>query len=186
MDYTDVAPSAECVDGPEKDMLSYALDRARAQFAWKTGGLTAEQLRRTHPPSTLTIAGLVKHMAFVEERYSRISLRGVAPGPPWIDVDWDADLEWDWHSAVDDEPEYLYALWYDSVARAKAEWAGVDPDTPTHRSDGDGPPFTARRVQIDLLEEYLRHTGHVDLLREAVDGLVGNDPPHRGAAAGGS
>lgn len=179
MDHTDVVPATECVDGPEKDVLTFARDRVRAQFAWKTGGLTAEQLRRTHPPSTLTIAGLVKHLAFVEERYSRIHLLGRAPGPPWDGVDWDADLEWDWHSAVHDDPDELYALWFDCVARAKEIWAGVEPDAPTSLTDPDGRVVTARRVQIDLLEEYLRHTGHADLLREAVDGLVGNDPPPR-------
>ncbi|HZG92483.1 MAG TPA: DUF664 domain-containing protein [Pseudonocardia sp.] len=184
MDYTRVAPSSECVDGPEKDMLVFALDRVRAQFAWKTGGLTAEQLRRTHPPSTLTIAGLVKHMAFVEERYSRISLQGLAPGAPWIDIDWDQDPEWDWHSAAGDEPEDLYALWYGSVARAKAVWAGVDPAAPADLTTDDGMRVSARRIQFDLLEEYLRHTGHADLLREAVDGLVGNDPPHEEGPTG--
>lgn len=173
MDYPDVAPAAECVDGPERDMLAFALDRARAQFEWKTGGLTAEQLRRTHPPSALTIGGLIKHMAFLEERYSRTNLLGEAPGPPWNGVDWNADREWDWHSAVDDEPEYLYALWYDGVFRAKQVWADVDPDTPAKQLEG----ATARRIQIDLLEEYLRHTGHADLLRESIDGLVGDDPP---------
>jgi hypothetical protein len=179
MDYTDVAPAAECLAGPEKDMLAFALDRARAQFAWKTGGLSAEQLRRRHPPSQMTIAGLIKHLAFVEERYSRVHLQGLAPGPTWNDVDWDADREWDWHSAVDDEPDHLYALWYDCVARARAVWAGIDPDVPSDLRDDGGQVATARRIQIDLLEEYLRHTGHADLLREAIDGLVGNDPPHR-------
>ncbi|MGI5128491.1 DinB family protein [Pseudonocardia sp. CA-107938] len=178
MDYTDVAPAAECVDGPEKDMLAFALDRVRAQFAWKTGGLTAEQLRRTHPPSTLTIAGLIKHMAFVEERYTRIHLQGRAPGRPWSEVDWNADLEWDWHSAVHDEPDELYALWYSSVARARAIWAETDLDAPSTLM-AEGTPASARRLQIDVLEEYLRHTGHADLLREAIDGLVGNDPPRR-------
>jgi hypothetical protein len=177
MDYRDVAPAAECVGGPEKDMLAYALDRARAQFAWKTGGLSAEQLRRTHPPSTLTIAGLIKHLTQVEDRYSRTQLRGLPLGAPWDDADWDADPEWDWHSAIDDEPEYLYSLWYDAVARAKAVWAEVDPDTPSVQTWDEG-VVSARRIQIDLLEEYLRHTGQLDLLREAIDGLVGNDPPH--------
>jgi len=167
-------------------MLTFALDRARAQFAWKTGELTAKQLRATHPPSTLTIAGLIKHLAFVEERYSRIFLQGLAPGLPWSEVDWNADIEWDWHSAVDDEPEQLYALWYDSVARAKLIWAEVDLDSPSQQSY-DGETASARRIQIDLLEEYLRHTGHADILREAIDGLIGNDPPHRkGQPAGGA
>jgi hypothetical protein len=177
VDYTDDAPTIECYDGPEAAMISFALDRVRAQFAWKTGGLTAVQLRSTHSPSTLTIAGLIKHMAFVEERYSRIHLQGLAPGPPWDAVDWSVDREWDWHSAVDDEPDELYALWYDAVARAKAVWAGVDPAAATALTTDDGEPVAARRVLIDLLEEYLRHTGHADLLREAVDGLVGTDPP---------
>jgi len=74
VDYSDVAPATECYGGPEAAMISFALDRVRAQFAWKTGGLSAAQMRRTHPPSTLTIAGLIKHLAFVEERYSRIHL----------------------------------------------------------------------------------------------------------------
>jgi hypothetical protein len=58
-------------------------------------------------------------------------------------------------------------------------WAGVAPEQPSELRDDDGRVATARRIQIDLLEEYLRHTGHADLLREAVDGLVGNDPPRR-------
>ena len=181
MDYSDVAPATECYGGPEAAMISFALDRVRAQFAWKTGGLSAAQMRSTHPPSTLTIAGLVKHLAFVEERYSRIYLQGLAPGAPWDAVDWSADREWDWHSAVDDEPDELYALWYDAVARAKAVWAGVDPAAPAALTTDDGAPVAARRILIDLLEEYLRHTGHADLLREAIDGLVGNDPPQAGA-----
>ena len=107
----------------------------------------------------------------------------MAPGAPWDAVDWSADREWDWHSAVDDEPDELYALWYDAVARAKAVWAGVDPAAPAALTTDDGAPVAARRILIDLLEEYLRHTGHADLLREAIDGLVGNDPPQAGANA---
>jgi hypothetical protein len=107
----------------------------------------------------------------------------LAPGPPWDAVDWSADREWDWHSAVDDEPDELYVLWYDAVARAKAVSAGVDPAAPAALTTDDGEPVAARRILIDLLEEYLRHTGHADLLREAVDGLVGNDPPRAGEDA---
>jgi hypothetical protein len=106
-----------------------------------------------------------------------VHLQGLAPGAPWNEVDREADLEWDWHSAVEDEPDQLYALWYDCVARARAVWAEVDPDSPAALTGDDEQLVTARRIQVDLLEEYLRHTGHADLLREAIDGLVGNDPP---------
>ena len=79
-----------------------------------------------------------------------------------------------------DDPDELYAMWYAAANRARASWAqlaangGLDTVIP----DMDDPDWsqTRRRILIDLLEEYLKHTGHADLLREAVDGLTGNDP----------
>jgi hypothetical protein len=89
----------------EVEMLLFALERSRAQFAWKCGGLDAAGLRKAHPPSAMTLGSLLKHLALVEE----------SPN--------------------------------------------------------------LRRVLVDLHDEYARHVGHADLLREAVDGLVGEDPP---------
>lgn len=171
-------------DGDEARLLLWALDRVRWQFAWKTGGLDTAALRRTHPPSTLTLAGLVKHLAAIEDRVAAVDLEGRAPGPPW-DVDWAAyDWEWDWRTAGDDEAEELYALWRGAVERNRTAWAaaleregGLSQPSLSGRTDDAGQSPTLRRVLVDQLEEYLRHTGHADLLREAVDGLVGNDPP---------
>lgn len=78
---------AECLRGSEAEMLQFALDRVRRQFAWKTGGLDGEQLRRLHPPSTMTLAGLIKHMAFVEHGFTA-KAADQPLGPPWDVRDW--------------------------------------------------------------------------------------------------
>lgn len=175
MDYLDL-PLADCVDGTDAEMLCFALDRVHRQFAWKTGGLTAEQLRRRHPPSTMTLAGLIKHMASVEASWTATS-QGQTLGSPWDTADRDAYEEWDWESAVTDEPEDLYALWYDTATRSRAAWAEMSQDGGLDVIVQTQIPRSRRRLLTDLLEEYLKHTGHADMLREAVDGLRGNDPP---------
>jgi hypothetical protein len=96
-------------------------------------------------------------------------------------VDWDADPEWDWHSAAEDTPEQLMTLWKDAVARSRSAVTealadgGLDQLARWTWPDGQTPSL--RRIMIDLIEEYARHAGHADLIRESVDGLVGEDPP---------
>jgi hypothetical protein len=165
----------------ETEMLLFALDRSRAQFAWKCGGLDAAGLRRTHPPSTMTLAGLLKHMALVEELYT-IDFTGEAPGPPLDTPEAAEDPGWVWRSAADDPPEELYALWRRAVEHSRSAMAkaladgGLDQPAKYTTSDtGESPNL--RRIVVDLHDEYARHVGHADLLREAVDGLVGEDPP---------
>jgi hypothetical protein len=162
----------------EAEMLLFALDRSRAQFAWKCGGLDAAALHRAHPPSTLTLAGLLKHLALVEERYT-IDFTGEAPGPPLDAPEARTDPDWVWRSARDDDLEDLYALWRTTVERSRAAMAlAGDLDQParfTANAAGEAPNL--RRIVVDLHDEYARHVGHADLLREAIDGLVGEDPP---------
>ncbi|WP_327001666.1 DinB family protein [Dactylosporangium sp. NBC_01737] len=165
----------------ETEMLLFALERSRAQFAWKTGGLDAAGLRRPQPPSTLTLAGLLKHMALVEELYT-IDYTGEAPGPPLDAPEARTDFDWQWRSAADDTPEYLYGLWQGAVEHSRAAMAaaladgGLDQPA-KYRRDDNGVAPNLRRLLVDLHDEYARHVGHADLLREAVDGLVGEDPP---------
>jgi Protein of unknown function (DUF664) len=178
LDYTGL-PFTECLRGTDAEMLFFALDRARVQFAWKTGRLDADQLRRRHPPSTMTLAGLIKHMAFVEHGFTA-GAHGRPLGPPWDTRDWEANDDWVWSSAVIDEPTALYALWYGAVERSTAAWKSMLADGGLDVVvEGDDQDWikNRRRYLIDLLEEYLKHTGHADMLREAVDGLRGNDPP---------
>lgn len=169
----------------EAEMLIFALERSRAQFAWKCGGLDAAGLGRPLPPSTMTLGGLLKHLTVVEDKYTAFHLPGPLVAPPWFkDNGFDTDPEWDWHSAADDTPEQLYDLWTGAVERSRAAWAaaiadgGLDQPT-KDTSHPDWRP-NLRRMLVDLHDEYARHVGHADLLREAVDGLVGEDPPqHR-------
>lgn len=177
MEWRDL-PMSSCPRGDEVETLQFALDRVRRQFAWKTGGLTAEQLRQTHPPSTLTLAGLIKHMAFVEDGFTA---RAAAQplGSPWDKRGWSENDEWGWASAVTDDPDELYSLWYAAAARSRAKWQELSADGGLDVVIEDPDPAWSskrRRIAIDLLEEYLKHTGHADLLREAVDGVTGNDP----------
>lgn len=174
----------------EVEMLLFALDRSRAQFAWKVGGLDAEALNRPHPPSAMTIAGIIKHLAFVDD-WTAVRLTGdVQSMPaPWRSVDWDADPEYPWHSAADDSPEELYRLWREAAARCRAAVADVladgGLDRPVKFSFEKVWLPNARRVLVDLHDEYARHVGHADLFREAVDGLVGEDPPQQGRGQSG-
>jgi len=167
--------------GSEVDMLLFALDRSRAQLAWKCGGLDAAGLSKPYSPSAMTLGGLLKHLALVEDSYTADDLTGQPIGPPWDAVDFEVDPVWEWRTAADDSPEELYALWRGAVERSRTAVAkalangGLDQATKRTFSSGESPNL--RRVLVDLHDEYARHVGHADLLREAVDGLVGEDPP---------
>jgi hypothetical protein len=169
------------VAGDETATLLGSLDRARAIFAWKCGGLDAAGLRATAAASSMTLGGLLKHLALVEDEYFSRRLLGRDLGPPWDAVDWDADPDWEWHSAAADSPEQLYALWRDAVARSREAvgeaLAGGDMGQLARWTSPGGESPSLRRIMIDIIEEYSRHIGHADLIRESIDGLTGEDPP---------
>ncbi len=168
----------------EIEMLRFDLDRSRAQFAWKVSGLDADALNRPHPPSSMTLGGLIKHLAFVDD-WTVVRLTGrVQDMPaPWRSVDWDADPEYPWQSAAADSPEELYRLWSEAAARCRAAVDEVAAegglDRPVRFTFNPEFEPNARRVLTDLHDEYARHVGHADLFREAIDGLVGEDPPQQ-------
>lgn len=168
------------VAGDETATLLGSLERQRATLAWKCGGLDAAGLRATLAPSTITLGGLLKHLALVEDDYFSTRLLGRDPSRPWNEVDWDADPEWEWRTAAEDSPEQLLTLWQDAVARSRSSveeaLADGDLDQLARGTQWSEPP-SLRRILIDLIEEYARHVGHADLIRESVDGLVGEDPP---------
>ncbi|MDG4824071.1 DinB family protein [Asanoa sp. WMMD1127] len=166
--------------GNELDTLLGALERQRRYIAWKCGGLDAAGLRTTLGPSTITLGGLLKHLAVVEEHTFAVKLFGRPMNPPFADVDWDADPDWEWHSAASDPPESLMARWEASVARARelvaAALAEGGLDLLGVAAWPDGRRASLRRHLIDMIEEYARHVGHADLIRESIDGVVGEDP----------
>ena len=167
--------------GDEESTLVAALERNRRTFAWKCSEIDAAGLRAKTGASTMTLAGLLKHLALVEDYYFTDQLLGLPLPPPWDVVDFDADPSWEWRTALSDDPEYLRELWRASVLRSRratdsalADGGLNHPATVTWR-DGTSPSL--RRFLVDLIEEYARHTGHADLLRESVDGETGEGPP---------
>jgi hypothetical protein len=168
--------------GSEIETLIGALERNRRTFAWKCGGLDADGLSRTVGASTMTLGGLLKHLALVEDEYFTRQLTGAATlTPPFDAVDFDADPDWEWRTAADDSPDQLMGLWEECVARSRvhvaAAYDGGGPDAASGTPWSDGEPPLLRRLMVDMVEEYARHTGHADLIRESVDGLVGEGLP---------
>jgi hypothetical protein len=165
------------VAGDEWATLNGFLDYQRATFAWKIAGLDTEQLARPLPPSTMTLAGLIKHLAYVEDDWFGGCLRGAPRREPWASVDWAATPDWEWDSAIGQDPAELHALWEGAVMRARSvaltayETGGLGQKAVRVWRDGRSPSL--RWILTHLIEEYSRHNGHADLLREAADGQVG-------------
>ncbi|QLY29429.1 DUF664 domain-containing protein [Nocardia huaxiensis] len=167
--------------GTEAEHLIGALERLRTTFRWKADNLGSAGLQTRIGASDLTLGGLLKHLARVETECFTAKLTGAPLGQPWDNADWSADPDWDLTSAARDTPAQLYTLWDATIehSRATLDLALADDglDQLVHLAWPDGRRVSLRRLLCDLIEEYGRHTGHADLLREAVDGLTGEDPP---------
>jgi hypothetical protein len=167
--------------GTEAEHLTGALNRLRTTFRWKADDLDAEGLRTRIAASSLTLGGLLKHLAAAEDYYFTVKLRGEPIDALWDAMGWDGSNDWEFSSAAADPPEFLYALWDDAVERSRARLDAALADGGLgqliHAAEADGRRASLRRLVCDLIEEYGRHTGHADLLREAIDGRVGEDPP---------
>ncbi|RHW26473.1 DUF664 domain-containing protein [Nocardioides immobilis] len=166
--------------GDETETLLGSLERQRATFAWKVGELDDEALGLRLGPSAMTLGGLIKHLALIEDQVFTHALLGRPLPAPWDAVDWESDVDWEWQSAATDSAAQLYAQWRTSVERSRAAVRRALGDGGLeHSADvvlAGGPP-SLRRLLVDVIEEYARHTGHADLIRESIDGLVGEDPP---------
>lgn len=166
------------VTGTEEQILLGFLEYQRATFAWKTAGLDGAGLNATLGRSVMTLGGMLKHLAYVEDHWFGHVLLGVDRSWPWSQVDWAADPDWDWHSATGATAQELRALWAQSVQRSRTATTQVlaagGMAQSGRRTPGrsDRPP-ALRWIVTHMIEEYARHNGHADLIREAVDGLVG-------------
>lgn len=165
------------VTGDEASTLIGFLEYQRATLAWKCSGLDAAQLARTAAASSITLGGLMHHLALVEDTWFGYRLAGVAPSQPWASVDWDADPDWEWHVAADLEPGVILERWQSTMARSRAQVDevlasdGLDRLAVRPRSNGEVPSL--RWILLHMIEEYARHNGHADLIRESIDGQTG-------------
>ena len=96
----------------ETTTLRAFLDHFRDTLRRQCAGIGADGLAWTLPPATMTLGGMLKHLTFVEQWWFSIVLHGHEPSGIWADVDWEADEDWDWHSAVHDSPDQL-RTWLD-------------------------------------------------------------------------
>ncbi|GAB6898701.1 mycothiol transferase [Kineosporia succinea] len=170
-------PQPPVAGGEVETQIGY-LEFFRASFRWKTGDLDAAELNLTLGPSSMTLGGMMKHLAFVEDHWFRYYLQGAERSAPWNGVDWDSDRDWDWNSAASDSPDQIRTLWETSVARSReATNAALADGGLDHlarriiRQDNEEPNL--RWIVAHMNEEYARHLGHADLIRESIDGLVG-------------
>jgi len=153
------------------------LDYQRATLDWKCRGLDAAGLRTTVGASTITLGGMLKHLAWVEDYWFSRRLIGNDAAASWDRVDWTADPDWDWNSAAEDSPEGLHALWETAVTHSRkmvrealAE-GGLDILARQPWPSGESPSL--RWILVHMIEEYARHNGHADLIRESIDGQTG-------------
>jgi len=168
---TTIERTEPALKADERTMLVAWLDYHRATLALKCDGLTDDQLRtRSIPPSALSLLGLVRHMAEVELNWFRFWLAGEKPNPRYAD-----DEEWDVDGADVAEG---FAYWRSECEHSRAVLATFDSldqvgaDQPNDDKPNSG--FSVRWVLVHMIEEYARHNGHADLLRELIDGTTGD------------
>ena len=173
----------ERVDPPlragEAETVLAFLDYHRDTLRRKLDGLDRGQLGRTLPPSTMTLGGLVKHLTLVEENWFSRVLDDRPYGEPWSSVPWDDDPDWEWRTGATDGPEALLTAYEETVARMDRNIAaaiargGLDTLSVRTSRHGEEGHFSLRWILLHMIEEYARHNGHADLLRESIDGEVG-------------
>jgi hypothetical protein len=120
---------------------------------------------------------MMKHIAVVEQSWFEDDFVGGGLMPPFDTVDWDVDRDWEWHSAAHDSPDELFTLWNGAVERSRAlvdeALARGGVEQPAQRAWEDGRAPSLRWILCHMIEEYARHNGHADLLRESIDGETG-------------
>jgi hypothetical protein len=162
--------------GDEIETALMTLERNRLTFAWKCADVDAAGMTLRLGPSPVTLGGLLKHLAWVEELYFQHRLGGTPLMAPFDGLDLEANWDdWAWRTAAEDTPEELRALWARAVHRSRDALTDAVSNGGLGELTRDG--MNLRRLLVDLIEEYARHTGHADLLREAVDGSTGEGAP---------
>jgi hypothetical protein len=163
------------VAGNELDSLLGTLERCRRVVEWKSAGLDAAAMATTVGKSAVTIGGLLRHLTRCEANSFSWKLHGRGQGG--TEQDWERDWVW----TADDDVEAAWREWRAAVVRSRELVAEAMADGGLDRAKGASFPGwgtpSLRRLLCDMIEEYARHAGHADLIRESIDGLVGEDAP---------
>ena len=168
-------PEAEDRAGDETTIVEEMLEYFRIVLLRKAHGLTDKQLATTLGPSEMTLGGLILHMALVEDIWFTQRLQGKPQPSPWAEIDWADDNDWDFHQAHTFTHAELVAQFETSVARSVAAYkAAGSLDTLAVVKDHNGHDVNLRWIMVHMIEEYARHCGHADLIREWIDGTTGD------------
>ncbi|MGH2557211.1 MAG: DinB family protein [Actinomycetota bacterium] len=166
------------VDSPrqvgEREMLENFLDFYRETILWKVSGMSEEDLRRVIVPSGWSPLGMVKHLAYVEQNWFRSRLAGEQGlSVPWTDEDPDADMR----AEPDESTDEIIKFYRDQCERSRSIAAGAALDDLAAEWPADRPPEkrpNLRWIYVHMIEETARHAGHLDVVRELIDGAVGD------------
>ncbi|MBE1458346.1 putative damage-inducible protein DinB [Nocardiopsis terrae] len=154
----------------ERTMLNNWLDWHRQTLAVKCQGLSAPQLReRSAPPSPMSLLGLVRHMAHVEHMWFRVVLNGEECRSPVKTPD---NPDGDFLDVDAASPEEAFALWRAEIGHAREVSEGLPLDA-VGKAQRHGEDCSYRWILVHMIEEYARHNGHADLIRERIDGATG-------------
>jgi len=157
----------------ERETLIAFLDNFRADLLDRAWGLDDEQLRQMHGPTTLNLARLLSHMAWVEQHWFRGRFDGEQLGEPWASLDWEADPDAEMSLGETWTGEQLRAQFEASVADSRRRVAAATSlDQVSVQPHCDGDHWNLRWVLVHMIEEYARHCGHADLIRESIDGDI--------------
>ena len=155
----------------EREALEEWLDYHRATLEWKCEGLTTEQLRmRSVPPSSLSLLGLVRHMAEVEQGW----FRGILEGNRLPSLYCESDRDGDFNGVDDADPDEAFATWRAECDHARDAIKDFSLDDLGRAPERERGRFNLRWIMLHMIEEYARHNGHADLLRERIDGATGD------------
>jgi len=159
----------------ELTTLTEMLDYYRTVLVRKASGLDEEQLATPLPPTEMTLGGLLLHMALVEDHWFDHRFRGNDEIEPWSTIPWDDDPDWEFHNAHQWDPSHLLAQFHTSVDRSRATLrSATSLDQLAALTRDDGTRWNLRWILVHLIEEYARHCGHGDLIRESIDGVTGD------------
>ncbi len=154
--------------GPEKEMTTAFLDYHRTTLLLKIQDLSDEAARQTVPPSSMSLMGLIKHLAYVERWWFHWVFAGDEVEFPWTEADPDAE----WRVAEADTLASVAAFYQTECDRSRQIVTAAKLDDLAQRPPDDE-PLTLRNILLHMLEETARHNGHADILRESIDGVTG-------------
>ena len=161
----------------EVETLRGFLNYQRATLKWKCEGLDSAAMNISVAKSAITLGGLLKHMTFVENEWFWRWIGDNDRLEPWLSADFEQDPDWEFTSAVHDNAETLMANWAASVQLSESilddclHAGGLDQLAKRKWPSGESPCL--RWILVHMIEEYARHNGHADFIRESIDGSVG-------------